>query len=267
MYLLARPSPRAPWKARGLANRHTATCSPSRFLHKFWKPQTPSSPVPPNLLKSLEVRRGMTRKYGPDSRLQSSVLLGVSLDASEEDIKQAYRRKAKMLHPDTSTVDGHVDGSSFADLCEAYKCMLHFSGTSAQCASDDVYGPGMRARFEAARRWRQRRGTHFDTSSAARDNSGLGKGTTSAQQERKEHPSTRTQTGADDTFLEEVLSRHKQAQSRAGVLQSFPSKTRWSLPTIVSGSLHLSAQLPRQTKILVCLTSCVVVTAAVGYTS
>jgi len=158
----------------------------------------------------------MTRKYGPDSRLQSSVLLGVSLDASEEDIKQAYRRKAKMLHPDTSTVDGHVDGSSFADLCEAYKCMLHFSGTSAQCASDDVYGPGMRARFEAARRWRQRRGTHFDTSSAARDNSGLGKGTTSAQQERKEHPSTRTQTGADDTFLEEVLSRHKQAQSRRG---------------------------------------------------
>ena len=209
----------------------------------------------------------MTRKYGPDSRLQSSVLLGVSLDASEEDIKQAYRRKAKMLHPDTSTVDGHVDGSSFADLCEAYKCMLHFSGTSAQCASDDVYGPGMRARFEAARRWRQRRGTHFNTSSAARDNSGLGKGTTSAQQERKEHPSTRTQTGADDTFLEEVLSRHKQAQSRAGVLQSFPSKTRWSLPTIVSGSLRLSAQLPRQTKILVCLTSCVVVTAAVGYTS
>ena len=204
----------------------------------------------------------MTRKYGPGSRLQSSVLLGVTLDASEEDIKQAYRRKAKILHPDTSTVDGHVDGSSFADLCEAYECMLHFSGTSAQASDDDIYGPAMRARFEAARRWRERRGTHFDTSSAARVNSGPGRGTTSAQQERKEHPSTRPQTGADDTFLEEVLSRQKQAKilSRAGA--GFHRQTRWSLPTIVSDLVRLSARMPRQTKIFVCLTSCVVVAAA-----
>ena len=148
----------------------------------------------------------MTWKHDPGSRSQSAVLLGVSLDASEEDIKKAYRQKAKMMHPDTSTVGAHFDGSSFADLREAYECMLHFSATSSHDKKDDVYGPGMRARFEAARRWRERRGTHVDTSSSARvDSSELGKCSTGPQRERKSQPSTRVQTS--NVSAEKVFRR------------------------------------------------------------
>ena len=220
----------------------------------------------------------MTWKHDPGSRSQSAVLLGVSLDASEEEVKKAYRQKAKKMHPDTSTGAADFDGSSFADLREAYECMLHFSATSSDDKKDDVYGPGMRARFEAARRWRERRGTHVDTSSSARvDSSELGKCSTGPQRERKSQPSTRVQTSnvsaekvfrrshelADGDVLEEVLSRHKRAKtsSRAGVLRSASPAANWSLPQIVS------ARTPRQVTFFLGLTGCVVVTAAVGYTN
>ena len=216
----------------------------------------------------------MTWKYDQDSRSRSAVLLGVSLDASEEEVKKAYRQKAKKMHPDTSTGAADFDGSSFADLREAYECMLHNSATSCHDKNNDVYGPGMRARFEAARRWRERRGTHVDTS-----NSELGtyKRTTGPQRERKSQPSTRVQTSnvsaenvfcrshelADDVLLEEVLSRHKRAKtsSRAGVQRSTSSAASWSLPQVVS------ARTPRQITLFLGLTGCVAVTAAVGYTN
>ena len=241
------------------------------------------SRAPPsvNSTNSGTQNRRMTWKYDPSSRSRSAVLLGVSLDASEEDIKKAYRQKAKMMHPDTSTVGAHFDGSSFANLREAYECMLHFSATFSHDKNNDVYGPGMRARFEAARRWRERRGTHVDTSSFSRvDSSELGKrttGTTGPQRERKSQPSTRVQTSnvsaekffcrshelADDVLLEEVLSRHKRAKtsSRAGVQRSTSSAASWSLPQVVS------ARTPRQITLFLGLTGCVAVTAAVGYTN
>ena len=223
----------------------------------------------------------MTWKYDQDSRSRSAVLLGVSLDASEEEVKKAYRQKAKKMHPDTSTGAADFDGSSFADLREAYECMLHISATSCHDKNNDVYGPGMRARFEAARRWRERRGTHVDTSSFSRvDSSELGKrttGTTGPQRERKSQPSNRVQTSndsaenvfstshelADDVLLEEVLSRHKRAKtsSRAGVQRSTSSAASWSLPQVVS------ARTPRQITLFLGLTGCVAVTAAVGYTN
>ena len=156
--------------------------------------------------------------------------------------------------------------------------MRHFSATSSDDKKEDVYGPGMRARFEAARRWRERRGTHVDTSSAARvDSSELGKCSTGPQRERKSQPSTRVQTSnvsaekffcrshelADDVLLEEVLSRHKRAKtsSRAGVQRSTSSAASWSLPQVVS------ARTPRQITLFLGLTGCVAVTAAVGYTN
>ena len=241
------------------------------------------SRAPPsvNSTNSGTQNRRMTWKYDPSSRSRSAVLLGVSLDASEEDIKKAYRQKAKKMHPDTSTVGAHFDGSSFANLREAYECMLHFSATFSHDKNNDVYGPGMRARFEAARRWRERRGTHVDTSSFSRvDSSELGKrttGTTGPQRERKSQPSNRVQTSndsaenvfstshelADDVLLEEVLSRHKRAKtsSRSGVQRSTSSAASWSLPQVVS------ARTPRQVTLLLGLTGCVAVTAAVGYTN
>ena len=174
------------------------------------------------------------------------------------------------MHPDTSTVGADFDGSSFANLREAYECMLHFSATSSHDKSNDVYGPGMRARFEAARRWRERRGTHLDTS-----NSELGNRTTGPQRERKSQPSTLVQASnvraekvfrrshelTDDDLLEEVLSRHKRTRtsSRVGVQRSASSAANWSFPQVVS------ARRPRQMTLFLGLTSCVVVTAAMGY--
>ena len=218
----------------------------------------------------------MTWKHDPDSRSRSAALLGVSIDASEEDIKKAYRQRAKMMHPDTSTVGAHFDGSCFANLREAYECMLHFSATSSCDRNNDVYGPGMRARFEAARRWRERRGTHVDISVSSRvDSSELGKRTTTGpQRERRSQPDPRVQTSnvsaetdfrrshklTHDDLLEEVLSRHKRAKtsSHARVQRSASSAASWSLPQIVS------ARTPRQVTIFL---GCIVVTAAVGYSN
>ena len=221
----------------------------------------------------------MTWKHDPGSRSRSAALLGVSIDASEEDIKKAYRQRAKMMHPDTSTVGAHFDGSCFANLREAYECMLHFSAISSCDRNNDVYGPGMRARFEAARRWRERRGTHVDISVSSRvDSSELGKRTTTGpQRERRSQPDPRVQTSnvsaetdfrrshklTHDDLLEEVLSRHKRAKtsSHARVQRSASSAASWSLPQIVS------ARTPRQVSFFLGLTGCVVVTAAVGYTN
>ena len=53
-------------------------------------------------------------------------MLGVKPGASEEEVKQAFRSKAKALHPDTAGLNGttNVDGTGFAELREAYDHVL-----------------------------------------------------------------------------------------------------------------------------------------------
>jgi len=48
-------------------------------------------------------------------------VLGVGRDASEEDIKKAYRRLARQYHPDVSTVDGAEE--RFKEVNEAYQVL------------------------------------------------------------------------------------------------------------------------------------------------
>src|SRR3954451_11075561 len=48
-------------------------------------------------------------------------LLGVSRDAGEEDIKRAFRRRARELHPDVS--DAPDAKERFAELAEAYEVL------------------------------------------------------------------------------------------------------------------------------------------------
>ena len=100
-------------------------------------------------------------------RLRCAALLNVSPSASELDIKRAFREKAKTLHPDTAGVR-HEDGRDFGELREAYEFLLKH-GSTEDVAVDNVYGPGMQARFEAAKMWRERQGSQNTPIKAARD--------------------------------------------------------------------------------------------------
>lgn len=82
-------------------------------------------------------------------------LLGVDADADVDAIKKAFRAKAKTLHPDVAGADACEE--SFRELRRAYEIMLERRGSSPDPV-DDAYGPGMRARIDAARAWRERSG-------------------------------------------------------------------------------------------------------------
>ena len=83
------------------------------------------------------------------------VVLGVDADADAEVVKRAFRAKAMTLHPDVAGASACED--KFKELRTAYDVMLKKLG-SAPDASADAYGPGMRARMDAARAWRERAG-------------------------------------------------------------------------------------------------------------
>lgn len=50
-------------------------------------------------------------------------VLGVPRDASETDIKRAFRELARKHHPDVAEVDGHDNGERFREINEAYACL------------------------------------------------------------------------------------------------------------------------------------------------
>ena len=54
-------------------------------------------------------------------------VLGVSPDASDEEIKQAYRRLAKQYHPDTAT-DKKNAATEFARISAAYEILKKHYG-------------------------------------------------------------------------------------------------------------------------------------------
>jgi len=80
-------------------------------------------------------------------------ILGVDANASELEIKRAFRARAKALHPDTSSSD--VADDAFHALKHAYETLLARRG-GVKDPMDDALGPGMRARLDAARKWRER---------------------------------------------------------------------------------------------------------------
>jgi len=68
-------------------------------------------------------------------------------------LKKQFRARAKALHPDTS--DGTASEDAFHELKAAYETLLERRGAESD-PQDEVYGPGMRARLNAARAWRER---------------------------------------------------------------------------------------------------------------
>ena len=77
-------------------------------------------------------------------------VLGVGRDASEDEIKKAYRRMARQYHPDVSTVDGAEE--RFKEVNEAYQIL---SDQDKRSAYDRFGHAGLGG--HGARRSRRRR--------------------------------------------------------------------------------------------------------------
>ena len=85
-------------------------------------------------------------------------VLGLQKTATVDEIKRAFRERAKALHPDTSRDTEAQDADAFHTLKSAYETLLKRRGVKAdddESGMDDAYGPGMRARMTAARAWRE----------------------------------------------------------------------------------------------------------------
>jgi curved DNA-binding protein CbpA len=72
--------------------------------------------------KLTPVARVLGLASAAGSRLDYYDVLGVSADAAGNDIKQAFRKKARSLHPDTSSMGDHSSGS-FIELKAAYETL------------------------------------------------------------------------------------------------------------------------------------------------
>jgi len=59
------------------------------------------------------------------AQLSYYAVLNVSREASQDDIKRAYRRLAQVFHPDKHTADHQIEAASgaFARLQEAYEVL------------------------------------------------------------------------------------------------------------------------------------------------
>ena len=80
--------------------------------------------------------------------------LGITENATKEEIKAAYFEKAKQLHPDSSTNRKNVSENEFLELNEAYKRLLYESkhGTDSFDETDPRNDPRKREYWDVRRR-------------------------------------------------------------------------------------------------------------------
>jgi molecular chaperone DnaJ len=98
-------------------------------------------------------------------------ILGVSKDASDEEIKKAYRKLARKWHPDINPGNGEAE-KKFKDISQAYDCL----GNKEKRALYDEFGAdGLQSGFDAekARQYAQWGG--FQQSEQRHGNEGFGR--------------------------------------------------------------------------------------------
>lgn len=71
---------------------------------------------------NIDAEQELKRQKGPMQMRDPYTVLGVSKSASEEDVKKAFRKQAKVLHPDRNTSDPKAK-DKFAELNSAYEIL------------------------------------------------------------------------------------------------------------------------------------------------
>ncbi|MGN0714732.1 MAG: DnaJ domain-containing protein, partial [Anaerovoracaceae bacterium] len=71
-------------------------------------------------------------------------ILGVSYDASEEEIKKAYRQLSRKYHPDANINNPNKDAyeEKFKEVQQAYKTIMDQRQGKGQAAAEDFWGFG-----------------------------------------------------------------------------------------------------------------------------
>jgi len=152
-------------------------------------------------------------------------ILGISSNASQSEIKSAFREKAKKLHPDiqNSKSDKEEQNAKFLELKNAYEQLTGQSDGDAEDQKGPIFGPGMRARMDAAKKMREKHGQTGGRIQAAREWS------ENSSREKKQEDHERAETSRSARFGEEeeelsaaeILFRARQKRGKVSPSSTF----------------------------------------------
>lgn len=171
----------------------------------------------------------------PKSKLYE--ILGVSSSATQSEIKAAYREKAKKLHPDVvknskSDADSSEQNARFLELKNAYETLTGRSDENDDADKGPIFGPGMRARMDAAKKMREKHGQTGGRMRAAREwnNDDEENATSSASEKNREDGEKGNERMNDGGGSEEELSaaeilfRARQKRGKVGPSMTFSGR-------------------------------------------
>ena len=157
-------------------------------------------------------------------------ILGISSNASQSEIKSAFREKAKKLHPDIQNSKSDTDSfgkeeqnAKFLELKNAYEQLTGQSDGDAEEQKGPIFGPGMRARMDAAKKMREKHGQTGGRIQAAREWS------ENSSREKKQEDHERAETSRSARFGEEeeelsaaeILFRARQKRGKVSSSSTF----------------------------------------------
>ena len=151
-------------------------------------------------------------------------ILGISSNASQSEIKSAFREKAKKIHPDiqNSKSDKEEQNAKFLELKNAYEQLTGQSDGDAEDQKGPIFGPGMRARMDAAKKMREKHGQTGGRIQAAREWS-----ENSSREKKQDHERAETSRSArfgeeeEELSAAEILFRARQERGKVSPSSTF----------------------------------------------
>ena len=157
-------------------------------------------------------------------------ILGISSNASQSEIKSAFREKAKKLHPDiiqnsksdTDSFGKEEQNAKFLELKNAYEQLTGQSDGDAEDQKGPIFGPGMRARMDAAKKMREKHGQTGGRIQAAREWS-----ENSSREKKQDHERAETSRSArfgeeeEELSAAEILFRARQERGKVSSSSTF----------------------------------------------